>query len=226
METIDYDISVHSTPNKGDETLLVKFFIDAVKDEKASLAAGRPIFKDAEWIDIRIPGNRDNIVIRPIRPDDITRFPRHYDAFKKRIGNEESVVGTPLAAWGWPGMTRSRIEELKYFNVRTVENVAGMVDGLGQKIMGFQGMKAAAKEYLAATASRAPLVQMQLKMEALMHKVDEQATTIARLIAEKSGAAAPGPVSIAAGIVGALPEAVSAPAPVKAKAKKAAKKKR
>jgi hypothetical protein len=123
-------------------------------------------------------------------------------------------------------MTRSRIEELKYFNVRTVENVAGMVDGLGQKIMGFQGMKAAAKEYLAATASRAPLVQMQLKMEALMQKVDEQATTIARLIAEKSGAAAPGPVSIAAGIVGALPEAVSAPAPVKAKAKKAAKKKR
>jgi hypothetical protein len=221
METIDHDHTLHSTPNKGDETLLVKFFIDAVKDEKESRAAGRPIFKDAEWIDIRIPGNRDNVVIRPVRADDIQRFPRHYDAFKRRIGGEEGMVGTPLAAWGWPGMTRARIEEMKYFNVRTVENIAGMADGLGQKIMGFQAMKTAAKEYLASSSSRAPMMQLQLKMEALMLKVDEQATTIARLIAEKSGAAAPGLISIAAGLVDTFP--VDAPAP---KAKPKGKKKK
>lgn len=220
MEMIDHDYTVHSTPNKGDDSLLVRFFIDAVKDEKASLAEGRPIFKDAEWIDIRVPGNRNDIVIRPVRPDDFTRFPRHYDAFKKRIAGDEGMVGTPLSAWGWPSMTRARIEELKYFNVRTVENIAGMADGVGQKIMGFQAMKAAAKEFIEASKSRAPLVQMQLKMEALMQKVDEQATTIARLTAEKSGVAAPvGAVSVAAGIVGAYPTPVPS-APKKAKGKK------
>lgn len=192
MDSLDYDHKIHITPNAGDENLLVRFFIDAVEDQKASALAGRKIFKDVEWIDIRIPGNRNEIVIRPVRPigpqNDIDRFPRHYAAFKARIGKDaEQVIGTPLSAWPWAGMTRSRVEELKFLNIRTVEQLAGIPDSMGGKLMGFQAMKQAAAAYLESTKASAPIARLQAQLEAALLKIEEQGNTIAKMAAEKAG---------------------------------------
>ena len=190
MDSLDYDHTIHITPNKGDENLLVRFFIDAVEDTAETAKQGRKIFKDVEWIDIRIPGSRD-AVIRPVRPkgpqNDIDRFPRHYSLFKARIGNDEQVVGTPLAAWPWQGMTRSRVEELKFLNIRTVEQLAGMSDSLGMKIMGYHGMKQAAQAFLESTKATAPLLRLQALLDKALLKIEEQGTAIARMNAEKLG---------------------------------------
>lgn len=167
METLDYDYTIHSTPGKGDDTLLVKFFTAPVQDMKASEAAGRPIFKDVEWIDIRIPGNRDNVVNRPTRPTDLTRFPRHYAAFKARDSATEKVVGTLLDQWTWRGMTRARVEELKHFNIRTVEQLANASDAVALNFHGFQEMKLAANRYLAVANENAPLEKLSAEIAAL-----------------------------------------------------------
>ncbi len=50
------------TPNAADDALLVKFYIDSVEDRQASKKEGRPVFKDMEMIDIRVPGSRNNVV--------------------------------------------------------------------------------------------------------------------------------------------------------------------
>lgn len=196
-ESLDYDYNIHTTPNAGDETLLVRFFIDAVEDGAASKREGRPIYKDVEWIDIRVPGSRD-AVIRPCRREDYTRFPRHYDAFRARIGkDDEPVVGTPLSTWPWHGMTRSRVEELKHFNVRTVEQLAGMSDGQGMRLLGFQQMKQAAAAYLETVKTTAPIARLQAQLEQAIAKITEQGVELARLHAKAEGRPEPQAIDVA-----------------------------
>jgi hypothetical protein len=188
MDQLDHDYNVHITPGGGDDSLLVRFFIDAVEDSAASKLAGRLIYRDAEWIDMRAPGPRGEGVIRPVRKGDAERFPKHYAAFKARVSKDaEEIVGTPLSTWAWQGMTRARVEELKFFNCRTVEQLANMPDNIGQPIMHFQQMKQAAKQYLETVKLSAPLARLQVQLEQAVAKITEQSVTIARLHAKVHG---------------------------------------
>jgi len=183
MEVLDHDYTVHHRRYAGDESLLVKFFLAPVKDDAKSLEEGRPIFADMEHIDIRIPGSRDNIVIRPVRPEDLERFPRHYAAWKNRVGAEAALIGTPLETWHYPQLSPARIEELKAMNIRTVEQIAGAPDSVSGRIMGFQSMKQAATVWLEATKSAAPLLDLTEKLNAALAKIEAQGAELIRLAA-------------------------------------------
>ena len=169
METLSYDYKVHQTPNAGDDQLAVKFFIDIVQDHAATLVEGRPIFKDVEWVHISIPGSKDNVVVRPVRykgpRNDVDRFPRHYAAFKNRVEGDAQQPGTRLEEW--PLLTRGQVEELKFFNIKTVEQLAGAADGVGQNFMNFHSLKQKAKDFLEAAAGNAPLAAIREEFEAL-----------------------------------------------------------
>jgi hypothetical protein len=170
--TLEYDYTVHSRTGADDEKLLVKFFIDATQDPAASKKEGRPIYKEVEWIDIRVPGDKDNIVVRPARQKDRERFPRHYAAFKQRQEDgKQELVGTPLSLW--PGVTPSQLKEFEFFNIRTVEQLSNAPDNLGQKFMGFNKLKQAAAAYIEATKSAAPVVNLQEQLDVLTKKFDE-----------------------------------------------------
>jgi len=184
METLDHDYTVHSRQYAGDESLLVKFFVDAIKDEAKSLEEGRPVFKDVEWIDIRIPGNRDNVVIRPIRDEDLVRFPRHYAAFKARTNGIEGIVGTLLESWNNPALSKARIAELNSLNIRTVEQLSECPDSNSAKIMGFQQIKGEAKTWIAATKSAAPVLRLTKELEELKANYAKLSSDFERLMAE------------------------------------------
>lgn len=126
-----------------DEKLLVKFELRPRQDKEASQKEGRPVFRDVEYVDIRVPGQKEG-VCRPARPSDIARFPRHYRAFKERITAPE--VGTPLSEW--PVISRSMVETLSFHNVKTVEHLANMNDGDALGISGAVSLRDKAKEYL------------------------------------------------------------------------------
>ena len=81
MQSLDYDYTDHtdSQQEEADRSLLVKFYHHSVKSERESSIEGRPVFKEKEYIDIRVPGQRDS-VIRPASQRDKDRFPRHYAA--------------------------------------------------------------------------------------------------------------------------------------------------
>ena len=130
-----------------DDKLLVKFQYETKEDEQASREAGRPIFKEVEYIDIQVPGTR-NRVNRPVRPSDKSRFPRHYQAFQLRQ-EQPQMDGTPLSEW--PGVTRSMAEELAFFKIHTVEQLAGMADVNTSNIKGAMFMKQKAQAYLDAS---------------------------------------------------------------------------
>jgi hypothetical protein len=169
--TLEYDHSIHQKANAGDDNLLVKFYIGPVQDQAASKKEGRPIYKDVEWIDIRIPGSKDNIVIRPVRETDKQRFYRHYEAFQRRTESQvHTPVGTPLSVW--PRVTPAQAKELEFFNIMTVENLAGAPDGAVGGIIGINKLKQDAQRFLEVTAKQAPLVELNDKMDAMQASLD------------------------------------------------------
>jgi predicted SnoaL-like aldol condensation-catalyzing enzyme len=153
---------------KNDERLYAQFFIQAIQDDAATLKEGRPIFKDTEFVRIMVPGDRDNIVVRPAHQQDKERFAKQYLAFKTR--NSEVVEGTMLEHW--PSITRAQVEELKFFHVRTVEQLATIADVHAQKFMGINHLRQQARDYMEQSKDNAPIVQMRAELEERDNKIE------------------------------------------------------
>ena len=175
MESINPQDFDSQQQQKMDDTLLVRFFIKPFKDGAESMKQGRPVFKDKEYIEIRIPGQRDAIC-RPATPRDIARFQRHYDAYKSRTDGELEE-GTPLAEW--PAISRSQVEELSFFNVRTVEQLVAMSDQNAARFKGIHGLQAKAKEFL----ELAEEVAAASKLKSELAKRDEEIAELKKAVA-------------------------------------------
>jgi hypothetical protein len=172
------EMALASGRNTGDETLLVRFYLKPWQNQAKSKLEGRPIFEELEHIEIRVPGNKSNIIMRPATDRDKNRFPEHYRKFKARE-DQEAVEGTLLSEW--PGVTRGQCEEMKFFNIRTVEQLANMADSNAHNVMGIQALKAKATRYLetskeSATAEK--FAALEAKYEALLARFDGEAPEI------------------------------------------------
>ena len=168
--------------NQGDEQLLVVFYIHPKQNEEKSKQAGRAIFEDREYIRIIQPGNKENIIERPASEMDIQRFPRHYQAFKQRTGNEELIEGTRLEEW--PALTRSQVAELKYMNVMTVEQLANLSDANAQGFMGINLLKQKAKAFLEVSETNKAaeeLTELRNQNALLMEKMEAMQSEFAAM---------------------------------------------
>lgn len=173
MQTLDYDPDIFKNTRAAemDKGLAVRFFLRERQDGAATEEAGRPIFRDVEYIEIRVPGQRDVQACRPATFDDKRRFSEHYERFKARSAEPE--VGTPLSQW--PAITRSRVEELSFLNVKTVEQLAGMHDGNVSRIQGGYKLRQTAIDWLEKADGDKLLKEkraMQERMEAMQAQID------------------------------------------------------
>jgi hypothetical protein len=184
IELDDTWLMSNAPENKGDNALFVRFRMHPKRDAAETEKQGRPIFKNVEYICIGAPGDKFNQVDRPSTPKDRQRFRRHYKAFKENAEDQSS--GTPLSKW--PLIDAAQVEELKYFNVRTVEHLALMPDGNIPNVGNISALKKHAVDFLAAAKSGAPLVQLRSELDkrdtllaAMQRQMDEQAALIAKL---------------------------------------------
>jgi len=189
IATAEYDYKDFTPQGQqnGDETLLVKFFIKARQDEVATKDKGHPIFKDVEYIDIKIPGNRSGGACRPASYADKQRFPRHYAAFQQRV--EAPIEGTPLTEW--PLITRSQAEEFSFHNIKTVEHLADLSDTHATNFMGINALKKKAKAWLESAGKAADA-------NAIAERDDRIATLeaqVVKLLALNEAKATPEPVT-------------------------------
>lgn len=157
LAELEFDHNLFSARTAGDSKLLVRFFHDILPDEEASAATGIRKFRDAEFVQIMVPGDKRNITIREVRDDDRTRFAKQYDMFK--AGAENQVTGYPLKEW--PLATRAVVEELKYLGFTTVEQVAEASDGIVGKYPGLRELQRRAQNWLQAQTSAAPMERLQ-----------------------------------------------------------------
>lgn len=168
MDSVDYDVNDFNERYAADKSVYAKFYTLPRKDEKASAEAGRAIFKDREYIEIRAAGNQNNIIQRPSNEMDRRRFHRQYELYQK--GHEEQVTGTPLSEVTW--LTRSQVEELAYVRIRTLEQLAGVTDDICQRMVGLNDLKRKAATFLEAADKAAPLTALQEENQELKGKVE------------------------------------------------------
>ncbi len=179
METAEYDYNDFHKPRAGDERLAVRFFRKAKQDAVASQEAGRPIFKEVDYMQVMIPGDRNSSVVRPVAPGDKARFAKQYEHWKTTQSND-IVVGTPLEAWGV--LSLAQTEEFRYFGIRTIEHMADLRDDVAQKIPGAQQLKQRAAQFVQLAKDEAPMK----KMEAELGKRDNEIETLRQAIADQA----------------------------------------
>lgn len=130
-----------------DSKLYVQFYTRPMIQVGESRIADRPIYRDITHVRILTPGDKLSIIDRVASDDDVKRFPEHYGKFKAGQGQE--VVGTRLEVVPW--ISRSKVEEYKYFEIHTVEQLASASDSVGQKFQGFNSDREKAKKWLDST---------------------------------------------------------------------------
>ena len=157
-----------NNPNFGNDRLLVQFYKRPVADPEATKLEGRPIFREEDYIRIRIPGDKGSMVDREVREEDTKRFGGAYRKWKES-GEGESLSGTPLSTW--PAVTRAQVEEMAYFGVKTVEQLANISDTNAQKFMGIATLRDKARAFILAAKEAAPLAAMTAALDDRDNKI-------------------------------------------------------
>jgi hypothetical protein len=169
------DLAMNNGRHHGDAHLLVKFFMHPRLNQLKTKEMSRPIYEEQAYIQIMQPGNKDAIIIRPAMEMDKARFAEHYRKFEARE-SQDHFEGTLLDEW--PGITRSQCEELKFLNIRTVEQLANLTDSNAQNVMGLNMLKQKANEFIEASEKNATtekFAELEAKYDALMAQIGKPA---------------------------------------------------
>ena len=176
MATADIDFAMNFEDNQQDDSdkkLFVVFFREAVLNELKTTAEGRPIYDDVDMIRVHTPGSRDTLVA-PAHAGYQKRFPGQWGQYVKNV--EQTASGTPLKVVPW--LTMSQVAELATFNVKSVEQLAGMADNVANKFMNHHALKQQATAFLEAAKGAAPLLKMQKELETRDEQIAELQTAI------------------------------------------------
>ncbi len=178
--------------DEADKLLTPIFKTVAVRDEIESRKAGRPIFKDVEIVEVRIPADRHYIPtfgahdfwknVDGIAQTYAMRWPDQYRAFKEN--RTQTIEGTPLEEL--PFLTNAKRSELKALSIYTAEQLASL-DGKNLKTLGIGGreLKDQATAYLDRASGSAKVTElarenaaMKAEMEAMRQQMRELARPV------------------------------------------------
>lgn len=157
-------------PNVSGDNCRPNFHLKSVRMDAESEAKGRDVYRDFEYVEIIIPGQRRSTIDRKVREEDKHRWPQAYAAFK--ANREMPLEGTPLEKWTLA--SPADVENMKFMNVRTVETLAALTDSQCQECgMGARKLRGLAQEWLTQANGNAGISQLSAKNEALEIRVSE-----------------------------------------------------
>jgi len=180
-------MAIDSDTQGADARLAVQFYKKSVKQDIATDEAGRPIFKEFDFVRIMIPGDNLTEIDTYAQESHKQRFPRQWAHYQNQVVNHEDIIGTPLDQW--PQVTRSQADELRGLKFHTVESIADCSDQQLQRIGMVAGMsphnfRLKAKAFLNLANDSAEVAQRQAELEALRQENDKiKAETDAKLAA-------------------------------------------
>jgi hypothetical protein len=196
-------MAIESDVQGADANLAVRFYKKAVKQDDESIAAGRPIYKDFDFVNIVVPGNGLTEIDTYAREEHKRRFPRQWAHYMNTQGAEANEEGTPIEQW--PLVTRAQAEELRGRKFRTVESIAHASDQNIQSIGMIAGMsphsfrdKARAFLNLASESAEAEKKNAELQAlkeenakikaetDAKLAQMQEQMSALLAAVAEKT----------------------------------------
>ena len=163
-------MAIESDISNADSRLAVQFYKRSVKQDIASDEAGRPIFKEFDFVRIMIPGDNLTEIDTYAQESHKQRFPRQWAHYQNQVSNHQDIIGTPLDQW--PQVTRSQAEELRGLKFHTVESIADCSDQQLQRIGMVAGMsphnfRLKAKAFLNLATDSAEVAQREAELQAL-----------------------------------------------------------
>jgi hypothetical protein len=166
MREAFYDINEGTWTTGG---VSARFHQKSVQDQAASDVAGRPVYRDVVYLEKRVPGDRLVTIDRPMRESDKMEFHEQWQRYE--AGLSEKPEGQPLAEW--PQVSRSQVEELAYFRVRTVEELAKVPDSASGPMGPLFPLRDKARAYLDRAAAGAVEAKLQADKVAAEKRADE-----------------------------------------------------
>lgn len=164
-----------SDVNNADNGLHVEFYVHA--------EANRP---EQQFVRIQNPGDKLNIIERPVEEDDKRRFPRQWLYFQMK-NSEGQVLGTPLSDWHKEcpdELNKGQLEELQILKFQSVEQLATASDSQLQKVgMGSTGLREKARLYLTNKNKS----ESTKELEKTRSELEELKAQMAELLAAKRG---------------------------------------
>lgn len=184
---VGLDESLRQDQTNGDDKLFLKFYTKPVLNPSESTKAGRPIFQDQDFVEIRVPGSQLTSVITPIKHC-MNRFGDRYRKWK--AGQAESMQGTPLENFPLLFNKPSLVAELNAINIRTVEQLAGVSDNTKQRIMGGHELCRRAAAWIEATnGADAKIEQLAATNTALQQQMEFLQQQLSSLTEAQAGTA-------------------------------------
>jgi hypothetical protein len=177
-------MAIDSDEQNADSRLAVKFYKRAMKLEHESNEAGRPIFKDFDFVRIMVAGDNLTEIDTYAQESHKQRFPRQWLQYQATQDYSSEIIGTPVEQW--PLISQSQAQELKGVKFMTVESIANASDLQLQRIGMIAGMsphafRDKAKSFLNLASESAEAAKRdeeinQLKQE--LAKKDEETAKI------------------------------------------------
>ena len=88
----------------GRDDCIPHFYMRAVRNPARSEAEGRPVFDEAAYVRVLVPGDRNSVVDRRVGDADRERWPRRWAAFlarRERPSGKPHPVPDVRGATGW-----------------------------------------------------------------------------------------------------------------------------
>jgi hypothetical protein len=170
-------MALPSDQNNADSRLQVRFYKRSVHQEQESMDAGRPIFKDFDFVQICVAGDSLTEIDTYALASHRTRFPIQWANYMNRQGaNDQEVVGTPVTEW--PLVSKSQAEELRAMKFQTVESIANASDQQLQRMGMAAGMspfafRDKAKAFLNLATNAAETDKREQEINALKEENDK-----------------------------------------------------
>jgi hypothetical protein len=181
-------MALPSDTQGADSRLQVRFYKKSVQQEQESIDAGRPIYKDFDFVQICVAGDTLTEIDTYALANHKQRFPIQWANYMNRQGaNDEEVVGTPLSEW--PLVSKSQAEELRGIKFQTVESIANASDQQLQRIGMIAGMspysfRDKAKAFLNLATTAAETDKREHEINALKEELAKKEQETAKIKAE------------------------------------------
>lgn len=181
-------MALPSDEQNADSRLQVRFYKRAIKQEQESLDAGRPIYKEFDFVHICVAGDSLTEIDTYALNAHKVRFPIHWAQYQNRVGaDDQEVVGTPVSEW--PIVSKSQAEELRALKFHTVEAIAGASDQQLQRMGMAAGMspyafRDKAKAFLNLATNAAETDKRETEINALKEELAKKEQETAKMKAE------------------------------------------
>jgi len=164
-------------PSKQRDTVIPRFYIKSVRNETESKRTGSVVYEDREYVELRVPGDKLNIIVTKVDDGHRRRWPQYYKAFvENRVLKPE---GFPLNAWAVA--TPALISTLADMNCHTVEQLASLSETSLPRFQGMLKIQQQAREFLKSKEDAQVISQLQHTNETLQDRLSMQEDTIKAL---------------------------------------------